>query len=121
METATHYGNMRFAMFTVFTAIVGTLIAFPFSLGHQTIIQTSGSRHLLSFAGITFSILFGFSQYRISQLVIFYQEVAFKSGALKKPGGHDFWKVVANLTMLLPYIFSVIFWILFWTGKVKIG
>lgn len=121
METANHYGNMRFAMFTVFTAIVGALIAFPFSPDHQAFLQSCGSRYLLSFVGIVFSILFGLSQHRISQLVIFYQEAAFESGAIKKPNGHGCWKIIATLTMLSPYILSGVFWLLFAFGAIKHG
>ena len=29
----THYGNMRFAMFTVFSGVLGALISFPFTDG----------------------------------------------------------------------------------------
>ncbi|WP_081726744.1 hypothetical protein [Methylophilus sp. 5] len=121
MEAANHYGNMRFAMFTVFTAIVGALIAFPFSSEHQTLLQNCGSRYLYSLVSIIFSVLFGLSQYRISQLVIFYQEAAFESDSLKKPDGHGCWKNIANLTMLSPYIFSALFWLLFAVGIVKNG
>lgn len=121
METANHYGNMRFAMFTVFTAIVGALLAFPFSLDHHTFLQSNCNRYLLSFVGTAFSILFGLSQHRISHLVIFYQEAAFDSGTLKKPESHDCWKYLANFTMLSPYIFSGLFWVLFAFGVIKIG
>jgi hypothetical protein len=121
METANHYGNMRFAMFTVFTAIVGALLAFPFSPDHLTFLQSNCNRYLLSFVGFAFSVLFGFAQHRISNLVIFYQEAAFDSGALKKPEGHNCWKKLANLTMLSPYIFSGLFWALFAFGVIKIG
>lgn len=120
MDTASHYGNMRFAMFTVFTAIVGALLAFPLSSEHYKFLQNSWNCYLLSLVGFAFSVLFGLSQHRISHLVIFYQEAAFESGALKKPENHDCWKYLANLTMLLPYIFSGLFWILFALGIVKI-
>lgn len=121
METANHYGNMRFAMFTVFTAIVGALLAFPFSVDRNEFLLINCNRYLLSSVGIAFSVLFGLSQHRISHLVTFYQEAAFDSGILKRPESHNCWKTVANLTMLSPYIFSGIFWILFALGVVKIG
>jgi len=121
METANHYGNMRFAMFTVFTAISGALIAFPFATDHQIFLQSCTNRYLLSGAGLIFSLLFGLSQYRISQLVIFYQEVAFKSEVLKRPEGHNCWKFLANVTMLSPYMLAGIFWILFALHVVKIS
>jgi len=118
METANHYGNMRFAMFTVFTVIVGALMAFPFSAEHKIFIDNERNRLFLSAVGFTLSVLFGLSQHRISCLVIFYQEAAFNETNFKKPDGHKCWKYIAQLTMLSPYFFSALFWLIFAFGGV---
>lgn len=120
METANHYGNMRFAMFTVFTAIIGALLMFPFSADHSAFLKVNFHKYLFSFVGFVLSLLFGLSQHRISSLVIFYQEAAFDDNKFKKPVGHECWKYIAQLTMLSPYMFSTLFWILFAFDVIKI-
>lgn len=110
---ASHYGNMRFAMFTVFTAILGAMIAFPFSKEHSEAFQSGLLRHGLSITGGVFSVFFGISQQRISNLVIYYQEKAFSQKDLLPPN-HKRWACLASMTMLLPFIASLVFWIMFW-------
>lgn len=121
METAHHYGNMRFAMFTVFTAIVGALFVFLFSPDHSAFLKADIHKYLLCLVGFSLSLLFGLSQHRISFLVTFYQEAAFDDNKLKKPDRHECWKYIAQLTMLSPYIFSSLFWVLFACGVIKWG
>ena len=120
METANHYGNMRFAMFTVFTAIVGALLAFSFSPDRAEFLKVDFHRYLFSAVGFILSLLFGLSQHRISFLVIFYQDAAFDNKTLKKPDGHEYWKYIAGFTMLSPYIFSALFWVFFAFGRITI-
>lgn len=112
-ETARHYGNMRFTMFTVFTAVVGALMATPFTAGGSQFIYASAlHKTLLCVTGTVAGLFFGLSEFRISRLVIFYQEAAFKLGALPIPPGHNTWRVVVSLTMLLPAALTVVFWLL---------
>lgn len=112
---ANHYGNMRFAMFTVFTTILGALIAFPFTNEHKVFISSDSLRYLFSFVGLVFSLFFGFSQHRISYLVDYYQVKALSPKQLL-PDDHKKWKCIANTTMLLPFITSFLFWLLFAYG-----
>lgn len=119
-RTAAHYGTMRFAMFTVFTAISGTLIAFPFSEGSGAFLQEPLHRSLLSAVGMTLSFFFAMAEYRVSQLVVFYQQAAHVNGQLPLQGEHDLWKHVVLITMLLPYLFAFLFWALYANGTVMV-
>lgn len=112
---ANHYGNMRFAMFTVFTAILGAMVAFPFASEHKVFMCSDSLRYLFSAVGVIFSIFFGFSQHRISYLVGYYQEKALTPKQLL-PDDHKKWKCIANTTMLLPFVTSFLFWLLFAYG-----
>jgi hypothetical protein len=119
-ETARHYGNMRFAMFTVFTAITGALLTFPFSVGGTAFLSVWHHKVLLCVVGIILAVLFALAEYRISYLVTFYQEAAFKSKSLPEPVNHYFWKKVVVLTMVVPYVFAAMFWILFAIGALDV-
>ncbi|NUZ07776.1 hypothetical protein HQN59_18595 [Schlegelella sp. ID0723] len=122
-EVARHYGNMRFAMFTVFSAVTGGLLAFPFSAAGSAFLWAPGSaRHqfLLGAAGLVLAVLFTAAEWRISQLVAFYQEAAFNKHDFPRPGGHRIWKGVIMVTMLAPYILSAIFWLLYLHGSLVI-
>jgi len=81
-ETARHYGTMRFAMFTVFSAVLGALLAFAFSQGGSLFLAHAPYRVGLGVVGLVLSVLFLLAEYRISTLVTFYQEEAFTAGAL---------------------------------------
>lgn len=111
-ETARHYGTMRFAMFTVFSAVLGALLAFAFSQGGSLFLAHAPYRVGLSVAGLVLSVLFLLAEYRISTLVTFYQEEAVKAGALPASPGHDDWKGLVLVTMLAPYALSAVFWLL---------
>lgn len=112
VETARHYGTMRFAMFTVFSAVLGALLAFAFSQGGSLFLAHAPYRVGLGVAGLVLSVLFLLAEYRISTLVTFYQEEAVKAGALPASPGHDEWKGVVLVTMLAPYALSAVFWLL---------
>jgi hypothetical protein len=119
-ETAAHYGTMRFAMFTVFTAISGALIAFPFSAGSSAFLAVPLNKSLLCLAGMVLSFFFALAEYRISKLVTFYQQAAYASGALPRPDHHDGWKTIVLVTMLLPYLMAFLFWLMLADGTVTI-
>lgn len=112
VETARHYGTMRFAMFTVFSAVLGALLAFAFSQGGSLFLAHAPYRVGLGVAGLVLSALFLLAEYRISTLVTFYQEEAVKAGALPASPGHDDWKGLVLVTMLAPYALSAVFWLL---------
>lgn len=112
-ETSRHYGNMRFTMFTVFTAVVGALMAVPFTTGGSQFVHAALlHKQLLCAAGIVAGLFFGLSEFRISRLVIFYQEAAFGLGALAQPPGHKVWRRIVGFTMLIPSAITVAFWLL---------
>lgn len=112
-ETARHYGNMRFSMFTVFTTISGALLAFPFLSGGSAFVHASPlNLHALCFVGVLTSVLFTLAQYRISHLVVFYQEHAHDLNALPLPLEHHFWKWMILLAMLVPSAVTLSFWAL---------
>lgn len=122
-EVARHYGNMRFAMFTVFSAVTGALIAFPFSAAGSAFLLVPDAPHhkiLLSLAGIVLSAFFTAAEWRISFLVSFYQEAAFNDRDFPEPDGHPNWKIVVTLTMILPYLLSLAFWVLYLGGCIVI-
>ncbi|OAI25082.1 MULTISPECIES: hypothetical protein [Methylomonas] len=111
-ETARHYGNMRFAMFTVFTAILGALVGFVFSKAGSAFVHLCHQKLLVTIAGIALSVMFGLAEIRISQLVTHYQEASFSAGVLQPPKYRLFWGWVVLITMLLPYALSLTFWIM---------
>ena len=119
-ETARHYGNMRFAMFTVFTAITGALLVFPFASANAPFLAVPLHKFLLSMVGASLSALFALAECRVSYLVTFYQEVAFNSKSLAMPSGHAFWKWIVTLTMTLPYLFTFVFWILYGLSVINV-
>ncbi|MHB8623981.1 MAG: hypothetical protein ACYDBA_11565 [Sulfuricaulis sp.] len=118
-EMARHYGNMRFAMFTVFTAILGALILLPLDPKRVALVVASPQKWLLGISGIALSVGFLLAEIRISQLVTRYQEASFNN-RFKKPAWHDFWKYLVPLIMILPYLGSVVFWIMFLEGYMDI-
>ncbi len=112
---------MRFTMFTVFTAVVGALMAAPFTEGGSQFIHAAPlHKYLLCAAGVLAGLFFGLSEFRISRLVIFYQEAAFGLGALPQPPGHSRWRKVVGLTMLLPSALTVVFWLLLGYGVISV-
>lgn len=119
-ETARHYGTMRFAMFTVFSAVLGALISFAFSDPGSRFLAVELHRLGISIAGIVLSVLFALAEYRISVLVTIYQEAAYEMESLSKPPAHDCWKHVVRITMVAPYFFSAIFWVLLAVGCITI-
>ena len=118
VENARHYGTMRFAMFTVFAAVLGALASFGFSESGSRFVAHKGRLLGLSTIGFTLSVLFTLAEYRVSELVVLYQDAAYKAKALPEPPANDFWKRVVVVTMIAPYFFSAVFWVLVGFGVV---
>ncbi|WP_018413266.1 hypothetical protein [Methyloversatilis thermotolerans] len=118
-ETARHYGTMRFAMFTVFTAVLGALMAFPFSHGGSAFVEHAGQRLLLAGGGFGLSMLFLLAEFRISTLVAFYQDAAVRAHGLTLPDDQDIWRDIVLLTMVAPYAMSAFFWLLIGFGAIR--
>lgn len=113
-KVALHYGNMRFAMFTVFTAVIGALLAFPFSSGGRAFfVEYAPLLMPYGTCALILSVLFTLAELRISQLVQFYQGRAFNEVDFPKPPGHGLWSFVVMLTMIAPYVMSAFFWLVF--------
>lgn len=120
-EVAMHYGNMRFAMFTVFSAVTGALIAFPFSEAGSVFVHVAAHHKiLLGVAGLSLSIAFLAAEGRICYLVGFYQECAFDNEAFPAPNGHPFWAITVILIMTMPYILASFFWLFYLCGYIGI-
>lgn len=114
-KIALHYGTMRFSMFTVFSAVVGATLLFAFSEGARAFFAMPGGdvlKHAYAFACLLLCILFTLAELRITYLVSYYQDKAFKApgSAFHEPCGHAVWSYVVALTMIAPYLFSAVFW-----------
>ena len=119
-EIARHYGNIRFAMFTVFTAIVGGMVMIPLDHDRLKLVSTGDIRWLLAVAGIAMSVGFAVAEFRVAYLVSFYQKkaAAFHIGTDSGKLGHQMlWGGVVVLIMILPYLCSIAFWITFLCGR----
>ena len=114
-ETARHYSNLRFAMFTVFTAILGGL--FAVELGVVGPIPDGGIVIGFRIGAIILTTLFALGEWRVAMLVVFYQEEAkrFESKSaglsLPLPESHLWYKNCATWIMLAPFIMAWLFWI----------
>ena len=117
-ENARHYGTMRFAMFTVFSAVLGALASFGFSESGSRFVAHPVPLLCLCIIGFTLSVLFMLAEYRVSELVVLYQDAAYQAKALPEPPANDFWKSVVVVTMTAPYFFSAMFWVLVAFGVV---
>ncbi|RZI83348.1 MAG: hypothetical protein EOP38_12960 [Rubrivivax sp.] len=117
----THYGNMRFAMFTVFSALLGGLISFPFSDGGRLFFATYPTlKAPLGVCGVVLSILFTLAELRISYLLTIYQNHLYDTSELPKPVAHIFWACLASLTMVAPFVISALFWMSYWASDLAI-
>lgn len=117
----THYGNMRFAMFTVFSAILGGLISFPFSEGGRLFFAAYPQlRPPLGISGLVLSVLFIFAELRIAYLLFIYQSHLYKHSTLPKPRARFFWAFFASATMAAPLVISALFWLSYWLSDLAI-
>jgi lysylphosphatidylglycerol synthetase-like protein (DUF2156 family) len=110
---------MRFAMFTVFTAVLGGLLAFPFSDGGRRLFEQSpGLAPWFGAAALLLSLLFTLGELRISFLVGFYQRAVFDDDEFPRPRGHGLWTWLIGAVMVAPYLLSAAFWVCFSMGWV---
>lgn len=120
-EMARYYGNLRFAMFTVFTAIVGALILLPFDKDRAALMLIEPQKYFFAISGIILSLGFFLLERRNAQLISFYQEASFKSNVFSEPPGHKCWKILVPKIMSLPYLLSILFWVLFLSGYIALN
>lgn len=117
----THYGNMRFAMFTVFSGVLGALISFPFTDGGRLFFCSYPAFQApLSLCGIGLSLLFTFAELRISYLLTIYQSHFYDTSPLPRPKEHGLWAVLASITMVSPFVISALFWISYWLSNLTV-
>lgn len=121
IELVKHYGNMRFAMFTVFSAILGGLISFPFSEGGRLFFTSYPQlRPPLGISGLVLSLLFTFAELRIAYLLYIYQSQLYEHSALPKPRAPLFWAFFAAATMAAPLVIAALFWLSYWLSDLSI-
>ncbi|MDI1260278.1 hypothetical protein [Aquabacterium sp.] len=121
VQLVTHYGNMRFAMFTVFSAILGALISFPFSAGGQVFFRDYPQfRALLGISGLVLSLMFTLAEGRIACLLYVYQHDLYTRSEALKPGWNIFWAFFASITMAAPLVLSALFWLSYWLSDLQI-
>jgi len=117
-STARHYSNLRFAMFTVFSTILAALVGLEVRQYASPPVAAPPSSLVLFFriASLALAFLFGLAQWRVSDLIVFYQE---ESDKIKKqwplltlplPTGHEGWKYLVRPVMLAPFLLACIFW-----------
>ena len=120
-EMARYYGNLRFAMFAVFTAIVGALILLPFDKDRAALMLIEPQKYFFAISGIILSLGFFLLERRNAQLISFYQDVSFKSKVFSEPPRHKVWKILVPIIMCLPYLLSILFWGLFLSGYIALN
>jgi hypothetical protein len=116
--TARHYSNLRFAMFTVFTTILAALVGLELRQYASPPPAAVPPSLVLFFriASLTLAFLFGLAQWRVSDLIVFYQEESANIRnqlpllTLPLPTGHQDWKYLARPVMLAPFFLACIFW-----------
>jgi len=114
-EMARYYGNLRFAMFTVFTAILGGLVAVE--LGEVGPLPDGPKVFWFRLASVVLTSLFTLAEWRVADLVVFYQEEAarfagqFEVLRLPLPPRHFTWSWLARAIMIAPFVLAVLFWI----------
>lgn len=118
-NTARHYSALRFAMFTVFTTILAALIGLELrQYASPPPVASPPSSLVLFFriASLALALLFGLAQWRVSDLIVFYQEESDRSKdqrpqlKLPLPTGHKVWKHIARPVMLAPFFLAFVFW-----------
>jgi len=115
---ARHYSTLRFVMFSVFITIIGALVAVEFDPVRR---PAAGVPLFLIRVGSLWLVLcFAVSQWRIGQLVRFYQRTSYDFGHTSKhpelsvaePPGNPFWRIPAPLLTLTPFGLAAILWII---------
>jgi len=119
-NTARHYSALRFAMFTVFTTILAALVGLelrPYGSPPPAVPPPTSLVLFFRIASLVLATLFGLLQWRVSGLIVFYQEEAAKFAQRPSRLGlplqprHPKWKYIVPITMLMPFILAVAFWV----------
>src|SRR6266853_4028812 len=118
-NTARHYSNLRFAMFTVFTTIMGALIGLELRQYGSLPPALAPPRWLVMyfrFASLVLVFLFSLGQWRVSELIVQYQKKADSlSEGVPLPTRHELWSAITPVIMLAPFLLALVFWA--WTIK----
>ncbi|MBI1904204.1 MAG: hypothetical protein HYS13_24175 [Planctomycetia bacterium] len=115
-DMARHYGNLRFAQFTVFSAILGGLLAVE--LGEIGAIPNGEMVRWFRIGSLFLTVLFMVGEWRVADLVVIYQEEASRferhspSLRLALPKGHSWFKWIVRFVMLAPFALAVVLWII---------
>jgi polyferredoxin len=118
-NAARHYSALRFATFTVFTTILAALVGLdlrPYVSPAPAVAPPHSLVQSFRVAALALALLFGLLQWRVTDLIVFYQEKANnlaeqRSGLqLPVPPGHKIWKYVVRVTMIAPFVLAFVFW-----------
>lgn len=106
-----HYSNLRFAIFTVFFAITGVLIASTFGISNE---QISESRAFLKLGGVIVTLVFFVLEHILNEYLRHFAKVAVDLE--QKLGYTQFstrptFKVQARHATYALYILFLLFWI----------
>lgn len=115
---ARHYSTLRFVMFSVFVTIIGALIAVEFDPGRRPV----SGRPLICFRVASLFLVFCFavSEWRIADLVKFYQKTTYEFGSIHqhpklfvaKPPKQGAWQILAPLLTSTPFVLAAIMWLI---------
>ena len=120
-EMARHYGNMRFLFSTLWTVVMSGLVSvdlrFVLSTEQGTTSVFAGFWPALAFhfAALLLACAFITGEFRMSMLVVGYQEMArdnFHPYILKMVHGSEWWKRIVPWVMTAPLIVAGIYFLL---------
>jgi|GEM_PF-1831591 len=115
---ARHYSTLRFVMFSVFITISSALVALEFDSSRRP--ANGAPLFVFRLASFLLVASFAVSEFRIGQLVRFYQEktYSFKDGdgcaglTVDRPHGHACWRIAAPWLTSAPFVLVEIMWLL---------
>ena len=109
LDYAKHYGNMRFANFTLFSTVSGGLLYFAFAETSCRAMALCTVRVGLSVLGLVMTFALGFVEWRLSTLIVHYQK-AIKPSTLTLPQGHDTYAMLIKFVMASPFAVLFVCW-----------
>jgi len=114
---ARHYSTLRFVMFSVFITIIGALVAVEFDSTRRPV-----GKPLDLFRVGSFCLVMSFmvSEWRIGQLVKFYQKATYEFGArngrtslaVAMPPATAFWRIFAPVLTITPFGLAALLWVI---------
>ena len=111
-ETARHYGNMRFAFATFFTAILGALLSAEWHASAK--LSEQGLLDNFRWVAAALAISFAVGEWRLARLIHFYHHDAFhKHGGRKlaEPSFNGVWGFIVPLIVSAPALVCFAFWV----------